>query len=100
VIPGVKPGARFRTGRKVFENLGQWVLDALEAFGYAGLVLLLLIENLFSPIPSEVVERYMTRDHEFSAVRKLSDAFVRQQQVLLRIGAGCAIRLSIGQREP
>ena len=33
----------------------------------------------------------MTQDHEFSAVRKKSDAFVRQQQVLLRIGAGCAI---------
>jgi hypothetical protein len=33
----------------------------------------------------------MTQDHEFSAVRKPSDAFVRQQQVLLRIGAGCAI---------
>jgi membrane protein DedA with SNARE-associated domain len=39
----------------VFENLGQWVLNAIEALGYAGLALLLLIENLFPPIPSEVV---------------------------------------------
>ncbi len=39
----------------MFENLAQWVSDAIEAFGYAGLAFLLLIENLFPPIPSEVV---------------------------------------------
>ena len=38
----------------MFENLSQWVLEAIEIFGYAGLALLPLIENLFPPMPSEV----------------------------------------------
>jgi membrane protein DedA with SNARE-associated domain len=29
-------------------------LEAIEIFGYAGLALLPLIENLFPPVPSEV----------------------------------------------
>ncbi len=36
-------------------NLGQWIADNLAAFGYPGLVALLLIENLFPPIPSELI---------------------------------------------
>ncbi len=39
----------------MFENIGQWVLDVVSALGYVGLALLLLAENLFPPIPSEVV---------------------------------------------
>lgn len=35
--------------------MSDWVLDILIALGYIGLVLLLIVENLFPPIPSEVV---------------------------------------------
>lgn len=36
-------------------DVGQWVLDVIGALGYIGLSLLLVAENLFPPIPSEVV---------------------------------------------
>ena len=35
--------------------MAQWVTDVLAALGYVGLALLLVAENLFPPIPSEVV---------------------------------------------
>ena len=35
--------------------MAQWVLDVVSTLGYLGLALLLLAENLFPPIPSEVV---------------------------------------------
>jgi membrane protein DedA with SNARE-associated domain len=39
----------------LLENMAQWVLDVVSALGYLGLALLLIAENLFPPIPSEVV---------------------------------------------
>ncbi len=36
-------------------NLGGWIADNLAAFGYPGLAAFLLIENLFPPIPSELI---------------------------------------------
>lgn len=33
----------------------QWVTEMMEAYGYLGLFLVMVIENLFPPIPSEVV---------------------------------------------
>ena len=36
-------------------DIGAWVLDVISALGYVGLALLLVAENLFPPIPSEVV---------------------------------------------
>ena len=39
----------------MLENIAQWILDVLSALGYPGLALLLIGENLFPPIPSEVV---------------------------------------------
>ncbi|MGI8650042.1 MAG: DedA family protein [Rubrobacter sp.] len=35
--------------------MSDWVLEIIRALGYVGLALMLLIENLFPPIPSEVV---------------------------------------------
>lgn len=35
--------------------MAQWVLDVMTTLGYLGLALLLVAENLFPPIPSEVV---------------------------------------------
>lgn len=39
----------------MLENMAQWVFDVVSALGYLGLALLLVAENLFPPIPSEVV---------------------------------------------
>lgn len=36
-------------------DLGGWVQQFMRDFGYLGLFLLLLVENLFPPIPSEVI---------------------------------------------
>lgn len=33
----------------------QWIVDVIGAFGYFGIFLLMLAENLFPPIPSEVI---------------------------------------------
>ena len=41
--------------RSLLNNTAQWVLDVVSSLGYVGLALLLLAENLFPPIPSEVV---------------------------------------------
>lgn len=39
----------------MFGDIGQLVVDVIGALGYVGLALLLIAENLFPPIPSEVV---------------------------------------------
>ena len=36
-------------------NVGQWVQSVIAGLGYVGLALLLFLESLFPPIPSEVV---------------------------------------------
>lgn len=36
-------------------SLTAWVPDVVRSFGYAGVALLMLAENLFPPIPSEVI---------------------------------------------
>ena len=52
---GSRGGGRVACGGFVFGDVGQWVLDVIGALGYLGLALLLIAENLFPPIPSEVV---------------------------------------------
>ncbi len=37
------------------ESLAAWVYDVIQSFGYAGVAFLMLAENLFPPIPSEVI---------------------------------------------
>lgn len=39
----------------MFGDLAQWAADIMAAFGPFGLAFLLLVENLFPPIPSEVI---------------------------------------------
>jgi membrane protein DedA with SNARE-associated domain len=36
-------------------DLGRWIADNLAALGYPGLTLFLLVENLFPPVPSELI---------------------------------------------
>lgn len=35
--------------------MSQWVLDIMQQLGYAGVVLLMFLENVFPPIPSELI---------------------------------------------
>ena len=39
----------------MFNSLSDWVVDVIDAIGYVGVALLVALENLFPPIPSEVV---------------------------------------------
>jgi membrane protein DedA with SNARE-associated domain len=39
----------------VLGDLGQWVSDVIEAIGYVGVALLVALESIFPPIPSEIV---------------------------------------------
>ena len=36
-------------------DLASWVQDVINQFGYFGVALLVIIENVFPPIPSEIV---------------------------------------------
>jgi len=39
----------------MLSGLADWVTDVIDRFGYVGVALLVFLENLFPPIPSEVV---------------------------------------------
>jgi membrane protein DedA with SNARE-associated domain len=39
----------------MLSDLGVWVQDVIESLGYLGVALLVVIENVFPPIPSEIV---------------------------------------------
>ncbi|MFZ9818063.1 MAG: DedA family protein [Ilumatobacteraceae bacterium] len=39
----------------MLSNLASWVQDVIESLGYSGVALLVIAENLFPPIPSEIV---------------------------------------------
>jgi membrane protein DedA with SNARE-associated domain len=39
----------------VLSSLADWVTDVIDKLGYAGVALLVALENLFPPIPSEIV---------------------------------------------
>ncbi len=39
----------------MLSNLALWVQDVIESLGYLGVALLVIAENLFPPIPSEIV---------------------------------------------
>ena len=39
----------------MFSSLASWVQDVIEQLGYLGVALLVVLENVFPPIPSEIV---------------------------------------------
>lgn len=39
----------------MLNDLTEWVIDVIDALGYVGVALLVMLESLFPPIPSEVV---------------------------------------------
>jgi membrane protein DedA with SNARE-associated domain len=53
----------------VFDWLAEWVTDVVEALGYPGLTILVALENVFPPIPSEVIlplAGFLTGQNRFS----------------------------------
>lgn len=40
---------------ELVDTLSTWIRDAIEALGYVGIALIMLLENLVPPIPSELV---------------------------------------------
>ena len=39
----------------MLSGLSDWVIDVIDRLGYVGVALLVALENLFPPIPSEIV---------------------------------------------
>lgn len=39
----------------MFDGLADWVIEVVEGLGYTGVALLVALENVFPPIPSEIV---------------------------------------------
>ena len=39
----------------MLSDLSEWVIDVIDALGYLGVALLVALENVFPPIPSEIV---------------------------------------------
>ena len=39
----------------MLSSLSEWVTDVIDKLGYVGVALLIALENLFPPIPSEIV---------------------------------------------
>lgn len=37
------------------DDMQTWIIDMMEQFGYLGILFMMAIENLFPPIPSEVI---------------------------------------------
>jgi membrane protein DedA with SNARE-associated domain len=53
----------------VFDWLAEWVISVIERLGYAGLTVLVALENIFPPIPSELIlplAGFLTGQHRFS----------------------------------
>lgn len=53
----------------ILGDIGAWVKQVIEAFGYFGIVFVMAAENVFPPIPSEVVmplAGFMAREGTFS----------------------------------
>ena len=40
---------------RVMDSISSWVLEAIGSLGYVGIALLMCLENLFPPIPSELI---------------------------------------------
>ena len=36
-------------------NLTEWIISIMEQLGYLGIALLMFLDNIFPPIPSEVI---------------------------------------------
>jgi len=51
--------------------MAQWIMNTISAAGYGGIVLLMFVENVFPPIPSELImpfAGYMAAQQKFSVL--------------------------------
>jgi len=48
----IKVRIRSRESKHMLQN---WIIGVMESYGYAGIALIIAIENLFPPIPSELI---------------------------------------------
>lgn len=82
----------------MFDFLAEWVTNVIEAMGYPGLTVLVALENLFPPIPSEVIlplAGFLTGQNRFSfPLVLLATTIGSLLGALLLYGVGAAI----GQR--
>jgi len=63
----------------MLSNLADWVTDVIDKLGYLGVALLVILENLFPPIPSEVVlpfAGFVARDGRATFVGMLAAATI------------------------
>ena len=64
----------------------EWIIQTMEQFGYLGIFLLITIENLFPPIPSEIILTFggfMTTYTKSTRLRVILSATIDQYQVPL-----------------
>jgi membrane protein DedA with SNARE-associated domain len=63
----------------MFSNLADWVTDVIDRLGYLGVALLVALENLFPPIPSEIVlpfAGFVARDGRANLVGMIAAATI------------------------
>jgi membrane protein DedA with SNARE-associated domain len=63
----------------MFSNLADWVTDVIDRLGYFGVALLVSLENLFPPIPSEIVlpfAGFVARDGRANLVGMIAAATI------------------------
>jgi membrane protein DedA with SNARE-associated domain len=79
----------------VFERLAEFVTNVIETIGYPGLTILVALENVFPPIPSEVIlplAGFMTGQGRFSfALVVLATTLGSVLGALVLYGVGAAI---------
>ena len=53
----------------MFDGIAEWVTDVIQTLGYPGLTVLVALENIFPPIPSEIIlplAGFLTGQNRFS----------------------------------
>jgi membrane protein DedA with SNARE-associated domain len=82
----------------VFDRLAEWVTSVIETLGYPGLTVLVALETVFPPIPSEVIlplAGFLTGQNRFSFLLVLIAATLGS---LIGAVVLYAVGLAIGQR--
>lgn len=54
-MAGPAPAGRLACTTTMLSNMADWVTDVIDKLGYVGVALLVILENAFPPIPSEIV---------------------------------------------
>ncbi len=75
-------------------GLAGWVVDVISSIGAAGIALLVLLENVFPPIPSELVLAFSG----FSAARGVVDPFTAWAAATVGSLAGAYVLYFVGAR--